>query len=148
MLNVEDAPVISVPVMGESWMAEAAPTARPATPVVEEAPAPPPPPRFMSEDEDVEPVHTVAPRVMVAQGPEEPSADPEPDPELVGAAARPKFAEMEEEPKYGPMPRDYSPAGNGVKVEEPQPVGAIFTPPGQDSERDLDVPAFMRRLQF
>jgi hypothetical protein len=34
-----------------------------------------------------------------------------------------------------------------VHVEEPQPVGALFAQPGE-ADRDLDVPAFMRRLQF
>jgi cell division protein FtsZ len=150
MLNVEDAPVISVPVVqGENWMAETAPLAvRAAAPVVEEAPAPPPPPRFMSQDEEPEPAHNFASKATVAQAPGDSRVEPEPEPELVGAAARPKFAELEEEPKYGQLPRDYSAPGNGVHVEEPQPVGALFTPSGQDSERDLDVPAFMRRLQF
>jgi len=151
MLNVEDAPVLSVPVMApENWMAESAPAAEPAT--VMETPAPPPPPRFMSEDEEPEPART-APRVMVAPAPDEPhvkpAPEPEPEPELVGATARPKFAEMEEEPKFTSLPRDYaSEVGNGVHVEEPQPVGALFAQPGNAADRDLDVPAFMRRLQF
>jgi cell division protein FtsZ len=145
MLNVEDAPVVSVPVMApENWMMESAPA-----PVME-APAPPPPPRFMSEDEEPEPARTPAPRVMVASVPNEPATKPESEPELVGATTRPKFAEMEEEPKFAPLPRDYaSEVGNGVQVEdEPQPVGALFAQPGEGPDRDLDVPAFMRRLQF
>src|SRR6201984_2111226 len=50
MLNVEDGPVISVPVMAaESWMADSGQASAPhaVVPVVMEAPAPPPPPRFM-----------------------------------------------------------------------------------------------------
>ena len=77
--------------------------------------------------------------------------EPEPEPELVGAAARPKFAEMEQDAKYTALPRDFAPVqGNGAHAEDTisQPVAALFTEPGQDSERDLDVPAFMRRLQF
>jgi len=154
MLNVEDAPVISVPVMSaESWMAESAlvAAARPAVPVVVEAPAAPPPPRFMSEDEEPEPARAAAPRITVPQAADDPSVEPEPEPEpeLVGAAARPKFAEMEEEPKFTPLPRDYSTElGNGVHREEPQPVGALFAEAGPDADRDLDVPAFMRRVQF
>ena len=106
----------------------------------------------MSEDEEPEPART-APRVMVAAASDEPhvgpAPKPEPEPELVGAAARPKFAEMEQESKFAPLPREYpSEAGNGVHVEEPQPVGALFAKPGEAAERDLDVPAFMRRLQF
>ena len=45
------------------------------------------------------------------------------------APARPKFAEMEEEPVYTPLPRDYaSETGVSERVEErrPQPVGALF----------------------
>jgi cell division protein FtsZ len=158
MLNVEDAPVISVPVMtADSWMAEAAPAAaaRPTAPPVVEAPAPPPPPRFMSEDEEPEPVRTAAPRIMVSkatdEAADEPVAEPEPEPEpeLVAASARPKFAELAEEPKYTPLPRDYaSETGNGLHVDEPQPVGALFAEQGEGSDRDLDVPAFMRRLKF
>jgi cell division protein FtsZ len=150
MLNVEDGPVISVPVMSsENWMVEQAPVAvaKPAAPV--EAPAPPPPPRFMSEDEEPEAVHAATHKPTSRHDSDEPCGEPEPEPELV-AAARPKFAEMEEEVKYGPMPRDYSESGNGVHVEQPipQPVGVLFNEAGQDADRDLDVPAFMRRLQF
>jgi cell division protein FtsZ len=153
MLSVEDAPVVSVPVMGpENWMGEAALAAKAPAPVVE-APAPPPPPRFLSEDDEPEPARPAAPRVMVAHGPafDDTCVEPEPEPELVGAAARPKFAEMEQETKYAALPRDYaSDPGNGAHSPDtiPQPVGALFTEAGQDAERDLDVPAFMRRLQF
>jgi cell division protein FtsZ len=150
MLSVEDAPVVSVPVMApENWMSEPAPgaTAKLAAPPVVEAPAPPPPPRFMSEDDEPEPVRS-APKVMGPQAADEPGLEPAPEPELVAAAARPKFAELGEQPKHTPS-RDYAPeVGNGVHVEEPQPVAALFVEPGENSDRDLDVPAFMRRLQF
>jgi hypothetical protein len=91
--------------------------------------------------------------VMVAHGPafDDSQVEPEAEPELVGAAARPKFAEMEQDSKYTPLPRDFAPGqGNGAHPQDtiPQPAAALFTEPGQDSERDLDVPAFMRRLQF
>src|SRR3954464_5393434 len=114
MLSVEDAPVVSVPVMAtESWLADgSAPMAAGKVPVVE-APPPPPAPRFMSEDDEPEPVRHAA---YVSQVPlvEKPGVQPEPEPELVGAAVRPKFAEMEEEAKFTPLPRDYaSDTGNG-----------------------------------
>ncbi len=153
MLDVENIPVVTVPVMApENWMGEPAPTAKAPDPVVE-APAPPPPPRFLSEDDEPEPVRSPAPRVMVAQSSalDDACVEPEPEPELVGAAARPKFAELEQETRYIPMPRDFVPGqGNGAHAQDtiPQPVAALFTEPGQDSDRDLDVPAFMRRLQF
>ncbi len=90
---------------------------------------------------------------MVAHGPafDDSYVEPEPEPELVGAAARPKFAEMEQESKYTPLPRDFAPdQGNGAHADDTisQPVAALFAEPGQDTDRDLDVPAFMRRLQF
>ena len=145
MLNVEDAPVISVPVMAaESWMVESSPVsaARAAAPVIE-TPAPPAPPRFMSEDEEPEPARPSAPRVTVTQTPE--PAQPEAEPELVGVGARPKFAELAEDPSYATLQQEHaSEAGKGVA----QPVPALFAESGHDQERDLDVPAFMRRLQF
>jgi cell division protein FtsZ len=147
MLSVEDAPVVSVPVMApENWMLEAGAVAaaRPAAPPVMEAPAPPPPPRFMSEDEEPEPARPITPRVKLA--PAFDDSCPEPEPELVGAVVRPQFAEIAEEPARMPLPRDYaSGPANGVQTE---PAGALFSEAGQDTERDLDVPAFMRRLQF
>ncbi len=161
MLSVEDAPVVSVPVMApESWMSEPAVTAEIAEVTTEEpeAPAPPPSPRFMSDDEEPE-SETEAPQVTVAEAPEEDSpvepepVEPEAEPE--GVAARPKFAELEEEPVYTPLPRDYAPdMGNGVTSSDDadeshqQPVGAMFNAPPTDSDHDLEVPAFMRRMQF
>jgi cell division protein FtsZ len=68
---------------------------------------------------------------------------------------RPKFAELAEEPAYTLLPKDYSAGGFGngshaaVAVEERagQPA-ALFPETNEDEQRDLDVPAFMRRLQF
>jgi cell division protein FtsZ len=144
MLNVEEGPVISVPVMAaETWMAEpgSAASARPI-PVVE-PPAPPPPPRFLSEDEDPEPVRPATPRVTVTPAPEI-----EPEPELVGVGARPKFAEISEEAQYAASVRDHVPDPSPVQNAVPATVSQLFTGQPQESERDLDVPAFMRRLQF
>jgi cell division protein FtsZ len=70
--------------------------------------------------------------------------------EPVGAA-RPRFAELEEEPAYKPLPRDYAcDLANGIRPTIPveQPVGALLSEKRDDMERDLDVPAFMRRMQF
>ena len=153
MLSVEDAPVLSVPVMApENWMGESAGVAAAQVapePVVE---APPPPPRFMSEDEEPEPVRPAASRgVAQVAAAGEPCVESEPEPELVAAAARPKFAEMEEQPVYVARGRDYtSDPGNDVHEPEAaaQPVAALFKESAQDGDRDLDVPAFMRRLQF
>jgi cell division protein FtsZ len=159
MLDVENIPVLSVPVMAtESWMQEGGPGVKVSAPPVIEfvAPAPPPAPRFLSEDEEPEPSRLGSPRGTVAQAP--PAFDDsyvEAEPQAAAASARPKFGEMEEEPVYTPLPRDYaSDTGDGVRtsdgVEEghPQPVGALFAEAAANAERDLDVPAFMRRVQF
>jgi cell division protein FtsZ len=159
MLDVENIPVVSVPVMAaEGWMQEGGvPVVKmSAPPVIEfEAPAPPPVPRFLSEDEEPEPARPAVPRVMVAQAPAFDESHVETDPQLVTVSARPKFAEMEEEPVYPPSPRDYaSETGTGnhaskaVEERRPQPAGALFAEAAANAERDLDVPAFMRRVQF
>jgi cell division protein FtsZ len=152
MLDVENIPVVSVPVMAtEGWMHDGGvPVVKMSAPPVIEAPAPPPAPRFLSEDEEPEPAR---PRVKVAQAPAFDDSHVEADPQLVAASARPKFAEMEEGPVH--TPRDYaSEKGNGshpseaVEERRPQPAGALFAEAAANAERDLDVPAFMRRVQF
>jgi cell division protein FtsZ len=151
MLSVEDAPVVSVPVMAsENWMQESGlvGAAKSAAPVIEfDIPVTPPAPRFLSEDEEPEAKPMVT-RVAAHRPAFDDSAEPEP--ELVGAAARPKFAELEETPAYAVLPRNHATDGNGAHAADavPQPAGALFTEGGTDAERDLDVPAFMRRLQF
>jgi cell division protein FtsZ len=181
MLTVEEAPVVSVPVLSsENWLRETAPAVMPraAQPVPAESPVPvahtpaamaesvmipaavepepvsPPAPRFMSEEEDAETAeakpkaadqpHNKVERELAAF--EELFADTKP----VGPA-RPRFAELGEEPVYKPLPRDYATdMGNGVRpatVEERQAVG-MFTEKPEDVERDLEVPTFMRRMQF
>jgi hypothetical protein len=62
---------------------------------------------------------------------------------------------MAEAPAYTPLPRDYSQdfaagARGAVATQDhaAQPAGVLFTEAGEEAERDLDVPAFMRRLQF
>ncbi len=128
MLNVEEAPVISVPVVApDNWLSEPAP-----------APAAPAPARFLSEDEEAG----------------QPSAEID-ERELVGVPARPQFAELAEESAYTPLPRDYASdfddtARNTTPHEShaSQPAGAAFAEVADEEERDLDVPAFMRRLQF
>jgi len=126
MLNVEEMPVLSVPVMpSDSWMREKTPAVPPS----------PPAPRFMSEDDD--------------------PIDNEPEPELVGAATRSSRSEIAEEPSFTPLPRDYaSDFGNSARTpvitEEPlpqHPVSPLATS-STEEERDLDVPTFMRRMKF
>jgi cell division protein FtsZ len=157
MLDVENIPVVSVPVMAtESWMQEGASGVKVSAPPVVEAPPPPPAPRFLSEDEEPEPSRPESPRVMVAQAPAAfDDSYVEAEPQLVTAAARPRFGELEEGPVYTQLPRDYaSETGNGAHTSQaaetgqPQPVGALFAEAAAGAERDLDVPAFIRRSQF
>jgi cell division protein FtsZ len=165
MLNVAETPVISVPVVTtNSWMKE------PAQAVA----AAPAPPRFQSEEEEAdeeqmeagEPVLAAASasrqiEPAAAQGKAASRAssdlkmkhleDPAQEP------ARPRFSEMAEEPVYTPLPRDYasdfSAAGRGSAApmadeQRSQAPAALLSGADDEAERDLDVPAFMRRSQF
>jgi cell division protein FtsZ len=141
MLDVEAAPVVSVPVMSGNWLREAAQIAA--------APAEPPRPRFLSEED--EPVEE--PTFFSASAKHDSSEDEEEEPELVGAPSRPQFAEIAE--AYTPLPRDFaSDFSNGARSATtaadhiPAPPAPRFTDSGHETERDLDVPAFMRRMQY
>ncbi len=123
MLNVEELPLISVPVMAtDSWMREKPPVAPPV----------PAPPRFMSEEEGEDEV--------------------EAEPEFVAVAARPSRAESIEEQVFVPLPRDYaSDFGNSVRtpmITEEQQTVSPLSAGAVEEERDLDVPTFMRRMKF
>jgi cell division protein FtsZ len=185
MLAVEEAPIVSVPVIApDNWMREPAMAAAPAfeetasvAPVEAAAtafiepepvafvpePSAPAAPRFMSEEEELvrEREEREKEEFFSISGRELPQGESYSvstfdrgfvDSEPVGTPARPKFAELAEEPAYTPLPRDYaSDLGNGIRPvidERPQPVAALFPEQGEDSDRDLEVPAFMRRLQF
>ncbi|HUX27381.1 MAG TPA: hypothetical protein VMV39_01290, partial [Terracidiphilus sp.] len=156
MLSVSEAPVVSVPVMApDNWMRD--PAEAPAIPA-------PPPARFLSEDEESEgnvadaeeqAVYSASLQAGKSEGSSVHEAHDTREPELVAESARPQFAEMAEEPAFTPLPRDYaSDFGNGVRGpvavdEHVNQQGARPRPePGEEAERDLDVPAFMRRLQF
>ncbi|MGB6192541.1 MAG: cell division protein FtsZ [Terracidiphilus sp.] len=148
MLNVEEAPIISVPVVGtESWMRDPAPIA--TVPVV------PPRPRFLSEDEPAraeEPVFAGSSmQGSLMQG----SEAEEDEGELVGAPARPRFAELAETPDYTPLPRDFASGFSGVaraaapaEDQPSRPATPRFAEAAGEAEGDLDVPAFMRRGKF
>ncbi len=178
MLDVSDAPIVSVPVMApDNWLRESNPpmqavAANVDAPVVaaKSAPVkaepavemPPPPPRFMSEEEDEnaiaeEPVHSSVSAPASAAPPPARIADTTAFDALFAehvpvGPARPKFAELSEESVFKPLPRDYasdlSTAVRGTAVEERQAVGALFAEKADDGERDLEVPTFMRRVKF
>jgi cell division protein FtsZ len=68
---------------------------------------------------------------------------------------KPKFAELAEEPAYTLLPKEYAAGGFGnashaaVAIDERAAQPATLFPEAEgEGERDLDVPAFMRRLQF
>jgi cell division protein FtsZ len=172
MLSVEDAPVATVPVMGvpvmapESWMRE---QDQP------EAPAEPEPVRFMSQEEPEEDsaeeayyfssssTATISTTVNVVGAPAK-AAHAEATGEATNGAGTTgawgnermgeRIWEMNQEQSKEP-PRDYAqefaaetravaPRAENAPLGEP----TVFPDPGAEPETDLDVPAFMRRLQF
>lgn len=138
MLSVEQAPVISVPMMAsDAWMREGA--ERPA------ATATPAAPRFMSEeDEDGSDEHE--PAFVSAAPASRKSRIAEEEPEFVSAASRPKFAELSEPPAIEFYDADHASA---PAEDWAQTTGGVrMADPDTGTDRDLDIPAFMRRMQF
>jgi hypothetical protein len=126
----------------------------------EQAPAPEPgPARFQSQEEDSEEdtVEAEEPVFFSSTAAVE-DPFPEPEPELVAAAAsRSRFNELNEDPVYTPLPRDYaSDFGSGLRgpaMRPPEQNGvqdavSLFPETDEQTQRDLDVPAFMRRSPF
>jgi cell division protein FtsZ len=147
MLNVEEAPVVSVPVLSTGhWMREAVPVAA--------SPAVPPRPRFLSEEDDG--AQEEEPAFFSASvGKHDTDEEEEEQPELVGVPARPQFAELAD--AYTPLPRDFAADfsnGNGSRISASaeehigKPASPRFAETAEEPERDLDVPAFMRRMQY
>ena len=165
MLNVEEAPVVSVPVVApDNWFEE--PTA-----AADPAPAPAPA-RFLSQDEEEKEgtvdadaafffssspavATTVSVDAPPARTAVEEATELEPEREVIDAPERPQFAEMQEEPAYTPLPRDYaSEFGSGVhgpagdEEDGAPPATTLFPEPDEEAQRDLDTPTFMRRVRF
>ncbi len=165
MFSVEEAPVVSVPVIApDNWMQE------PAAAAPDPAPAPA---RFLSQDE--EPEEETAgksePALFADSTPAAASASVAVQPvqtavetaatqghaelELVTTPARPRFAKMSEEPTNTPSPSDYVPDFDSgmrspVAVDESraQPTPPLFSEANDEAQRDLDTPTFLRRLRF
>jgi cell division protein FtsZ len=141
MLSVEEAPVVSVPVMAkENWMRE--PGQVPAAPLASAAP------RFLSEEEedDESTFYSAATSSTRTRRVAE-------EAEAVGISGRPHFAELDEDPTYTPSPRNFaleleSAARASADDRALHHAAPAVTEVGDEAERDLDVPAFMRRLQF
>jgi cell division protein FtsZ len=146
MLSVEEAPVVSVPVMAsENWMREAAQAAA--------APAGPGPARFLSEQEDQGSEDGDEPAFFSATSSPSRRRRVAEEPEPVGVSARPQFAELAEDPAFVPLSRDFSSDFGGALREAAaeNPASGSVAPVAEsanEAERDLDVPAFMRRLKF
>jgi cell division protein FtsZ len=158
MLSVEEAPVISVPVEAPvNWLREpiqpapAAPEPEPAARLVPAEPIAPPRPRFLSEDEDPEAgeaAYFVSSTSTAVADDIDLDEEEDEEMELVAAPARPKFAELEEPSPYSPLPRDFaSDFGPGERAAADKPAPQTGETTDAD-DRDLDVPTFMRRLQF
>jgi cell division protein FtsZ len=163
MLSVEEVPVISVPVVAPVSRVQEAVAPVAAAPIPPAPPAPAPP-RFLSQDEDEEsrrqqkpePTFFSAATPASAGQPLHIETAPELDShhEMEFTGARPKFAELSEEPAYTPLPRDYAPefvGGNDSSHSEDQdtqPAPVNYSSSDEEGQRDLDVPAFMRRLRF
>ncbi len=173
MLSVEETPVVSEPVVSvpvvapNSWMRE--PKAAPETALVPEPAPEPGPPRFMSQDEDEQDeagrdgealvfasaASTAAAKVTAAQPDADAAAVPEPEETIQTATSTPQIAELAEESLYTPLPVDYAgePQGRVRSQDEPEEPGAapspsLFPENSEESQRDLDVPAFLRRVRF
>jgi len=142
MLSVEEAPVLSVPVVApDTWMHEPAPEPEAAVPEPER-------PRFLSEEEeehaeDEEDGSGYFAASATATATNEPEVEAEQEP-----AAVPQFAELAEPVAYTPLPRDFADDFNPARGTVPEPVAAPAGLSEAGEERDLDVPTFMRRLQF
>lgn len=141
MLSVEEAPVVSVPVMApDSWMRDG--TAA--------APGGNGRPRFLSEDDadtaddTNDEVFAIASRRSSLEARE---------PELVMAAARSHFDDSAQAPIFAPQRSDFASGLNEVHSSEvledraASQVSHRITEPA-DEPGDLDVPTFMRRIQF
>ena len=155
------APIASPPVSAHNdWFSEPAPA-----PLLQ-----PMPRRFLSQEEEEErgsassqepeepAFYRSAPAVAPAEPAERPAApqqaramSAEEWMETASEPARPKFAELSEEPGYTQAPEDYDAENTGEPPEEDEyrvpPASTLFRK-DDDEKPDLDKPAFLRRLGF
>src|ERR1700683_1192919 len=96
MLSVEEAPVVSGPVMGmESWMREPGAAKAPSSASA--------PPRFLSQEEEGD-----EPAFYSAASSTSRSRRVVEEAESVGVSVHPHFEELDEDPTYTPSPRDFA----------------------------------------
>jgi cell division protein FtsZ len=169
MLSVEEAPVVSIPLTApDSWLQE------PVTAAVQI----PAPARFLSEDEETEespadevppyqPATPDEPPIFSASAhyvdyatadvlqPETP-APVEPTYQAEEAPpARPRFAELSEDPAYPQAATDNASdfTGDSQGPQTPNqrrihPASSLFHEPDDEAQRELEKPTFLRRLGF
>jgi cell division protein FtsZ len=140
MLSVEEAAVVSVPVVAPgNWMREPAPEPEPE----------PKPARFMSEDEDERSDASSQSFFFASAAPGVATTV------TVGASNQPQYDEPVSQSTSAPLPEDF--AAEFIEVprgasEPPQSSAkaesATFAESSGIAERDLDVPTFMRRHKF
>jgi cell division protein FtsZ len=176
MLSVEETPVVSVPVVApDNWMRDggSAPRQKAETasepahdPADEQAsvePSAPAPPRFMSEDEEKEngdaffyssTVPAVATTVTVSpQLKQAAEAAVEDENRTPAASSRMRDfdSEFNQESETSALEHvtEVHAAGSHTDQVAASPAETIFDGSGEEqSQRDLDVPAFLRRLRF
>jgi cell division protein FtsZ len=162
MLNVEETPVVSVPVVAPgNWLPETEPKAEPVRA------------RFMSEEEESAAANNddafffaaAAPHVTTTVTVAAPQTKAESNDamefsmerESAPAPEAPQFDAHEGEPEYKAPPRDYAADFTEApgSMAEPEmteqaqgPEASLFPEPAEAPERDLDVPTFLRRLKF
>ncbi|MGD0910481.1 MAG: cell division protein FtsZ [Terracidiphilus sp.] len=169
MLSVDETPVVSVPVVApDNWLreGETEPQHKPESDtrpeIIEVAPEPqkaPAPPRFMSQDEDSgtddaffysSAVPPVATTVTVAAQPKAAQQTVVED-ENRGPSSFTDFdAEFNQEqpPEAAIEPQVEALASRAVEEVNSRSAEQIFEEPQDQPQRDLDVPAFLRRLRF
>jgi cell division protein FtsZ len=159
MLEVEDAPITSVPVVAPgNWMSEKEPEPEPAP---KSAP-------FMSEEEEDEEESgsffssgTTADASTPASSADAQNADedgrdaaPQDEPGSPSEPPEPPSAGEAEstqlEPPEGEYPADFIEVPRGAAPVEPSepPSSSLFPESGGETDRDLDVPTFLRRVRF
>ena len=149
MLNVEEIPVVSVPVVSSgSWMRESKPepAAQPA--------------RFMSEEDDAETDNgedgfffaSAAPGVTTTVTVAAPANELAVQPNEFASDSAPSNGSHIEESETDLQRRDFAAdfAGTPRGAAEPgaEAASALFAGPAEQPERDLDVPTFLRRHKF
>jgi cell division protein FtsZ len=157
MLSVEETPVVSVPVVApDNWMREGEKEPQPKVEAQLEPAKAPAPPRFMSQDEDAgtddaffysSAVPPVATTVTVAAPPRAAESAVENEDRTNSAPSRIEDCDagFNQEPAPEPV---HAAAGLAVEEIDARSSEQLFDEPQEQRQRDLDVPAFLRRLHF